>query len=277
MKTYTVEEIGWNPVRIVKNRLDRGLNWMSIISGEPGSGKSYSAMKLGEMIDKDFNIDKVALDSERFLDLINETPPKSVLICDEAGVQFSSREWMTARNKALGAISQTFRFKQLGVIWTLPDISMIDVQIRRLFHSFLETVGVDRNRQETLLKWFTIRFDKWMGRIYHLYPRAQGGSYIIKTVRLNKPSEDLIKEYEKKKRRAFDDLFKEAKESLSKAKSKEEKGGKSVNDMKEEVLNNLDYFADAKGRIIPLMLKERFGLKGADATDLKRVVEREIG
>lgn len=233
----STKEAGWSLITEVRKRFKNNLNWIAVITGSPGSGKSYTAMKIGEFLDPDFSIENVAFTAEEFLELVDKAPDRSIIVVDEAGVQNPSRRAMSANNVALGFISQTFRFRQLGVIWALPDLGMVDLQIRKLFHTFMECTGIDRKTNESIVKVFDVNFDKWSGKIIHKYPRSKGGKFVITSTRFPKPSEKLLEEYETRKADAFHVVLEEAKEMVSGGKNKKERqNSKQGGDMKK-----LDY------------------------------------
>jgi len=80
-------------------------------SGQTGSGKSWSALSIAEMLDPDFHMRQVIFKGTELLALINSNKLKrgSVIIWDEAGIDLSNRAWMSATNKLLNLY-----FKHLG-------------------------------------------------------------------------------------------------------------------------------------------------------------------
>lgn len=62
-----------------------------------GMGKSYLAMRIGEIIDKNFNIDKVAFTPSDFVDAMDEIEtrgkPNQVISINEAGILVNSKKW----------------------------------------------------------------------------------------------------------------------------------------------------------------------------------------
>lgn len=202
---------------VVKARLQRNQNWLCVITGDTGTGKSFSSLRLGSLIDEDFKIENVVFDVKELIDLIEVRPPGSLLVLDEAGISFGSRDFMSKQNKVMSSVIQMFRFKQIALIWTLPDISMIDIQARRLMHNFLETQPIDYKKEQTRVKWFEVYIDRWTGEFRHRFMKVETGNMgfaVVKVVNFNKPSEDLIKSYEKKKRQAFENLLSTARNKL---------------------------------------------------------------
>ena len=194
----------------VRERLDTNRNWLCIIAGDTGSGKSYTALKIGEMLGPTFDISHVIFSPLELIRAIDKATPKQVLVMDEAGTQFGARDFMKKENKVLGEVFQMFRFKQVAIIWTLPDMAMLDITARRLAHTYLETVSVDYEKEISRVKWFNISVNRWSGEFMHKYPRlwTKNGQSVIKIVGFEKPTEKLLKKYEEKKVSAFDEVIK---------------------------------------------------------------------
>jgi len=208
---------GYDVLDYVRKRIETNRNWLCMITGDTGSGKSFTALKIGELLDADFNANNVAFSPLEMIKLIKISKPGDVVVMDEAGLQFGARDFMSRGNKALSGIFQAFRFKQIILIWTLPDLSMIDITARRLLHTYIETLGVDYKREQTVVKWFNIKIDRWTGDYKHVYPRimTDNGLVVVKIVRFDKPSDELIAEYEAKKSKAFDELLDKYERSLT--------------------------------------------------------------
>jgi len=123
-----------------------------------------------------------------------------MIVFDEAGVGMPAREWFSISNKMIGYILQTFRHQNLGVIFTTPDFSFIDVQARKLFHSYFETSMIDRQKNCAVLKWMNISVSPRYGKIYFIYPVIQQDYHRMKLKRINipHPSQELTTAYEMK-------------------------------------------------------------------------------
>ena len=111
----------------------------------------------------------------------------------------SSREWYSLQNKVLGKVFQTFREMRLGVIFTTPSISFIDIQARKLFHHYMQTKYIDRENNLSYLRIREINEDDDSGKVRYTYPRLYdkgGKAYRIVSLGVPKPSYKLCKEYE---------------------------------------------------------------------------------
>jgi ABC-type dipeptide/oligopeptide/nickel transport system ATPase component len=205
-----------NPlIQQVQRRLwKKNKNWLGIITGQTGSGKSWSALSMAEKIDPDFDTSKVVLEPENFLKNVAERTwgQGDVVIFDEAGAGMSAKAHMTKKNRIIDQVLQTFRRQNIAVIFTVPSKSNVDKSVRRLLHTYIETKGIDYKNNRNLLKWLEMDYNQKTDKIYYKYPKrknSEGAIRKIKTVKMGKPSEDLIKQYESKRTKFQDRKNKE--------------------------------------------------------------------
>jgi predicted Zn-ribbon and HTH transcriptional regulator len=197
-----------NPiVESIRTRiLKRNKNWLGIVVGDTGSGKSFSAIRLAQAIDPGFTIDRVVFNPNDFIALIRSDLPRgSAIVFDEAGVGMPSREWYSIQNKVLGYVLQTFRYKNYAVIFTVPSIDFVDVQARKLFHAYIETCGINYSIKAVKLKYKIPRYNNHMNKWFWIYPRIKGKRF--ETLWLGKPDKSFIKLYELKKRTEAEKLL----------------------------------------------------------------------
>jgi len=190
--------------RIIKKRLHRmNRNYLGVITGETGSGKSWSALRICENVDPEFDASRCIFTPKEFLSILNsgELHKGSMLLMDEAGVSLPAREWQSFSNRAIGYILQTFRHENIGVIFTVPNWGFIDSQARNLMHGYAETVGIDYERSMVRLKYFNLQFSSRFGKLYFKRPRVRKDNSwaIVDRMNIPMPSEKLIEDYEAKK------------------------------------------------------------------------------
>lgn len=187
----------------VKQRVKQNKNFLGIITGQTGSGKSYSALKFGESIDPDFNIDRVVFSPLEFMRIMKngKLKPGSVIVFDEAGVGMSAQEWQSVQNKLINFVLQTFRHKNYVVLFTTPNFGFVASQSRKLFHCHMETVGIDHNNKVCRVKPLLIQINQRSGKMYYKYLRVKTdrGLIPIKRVCFSMASPELIAAYEEKK------------------------------------------------------------------------------
>lgn len=188
---------------------------MGVFVNDTGSGKSYSALSLAEAVDPKFSVGRVALSASEMVKILTteRLNKGSVVVLDEAGVNFSSQKWYEPEAKALNELFQTFRFMNVAVLMTLPNYNFLNAGQRRLTHFAFEMTSIDYKNKlaYALPKKFVLKpFKKESGFdfVYPLIRYPNGRYYKVKHVAFRKPSPELIKAYEQKKAEWFEKLRK---------------------------------------------------------------------
>lgn len=207
-----------NEDRVFKNPLYEYINdsiWkhnknvLIVITGSVGAGKSYVGLKIASEIDPTFTHetmkDRIFVEPEDFLKRIvdreNKLEKGQVLLMDECGVSANSRTFMSRTNLALSYISQTVRRRNLVIIMCLPSFSMLDSQIRSLFHIYIEAKKIDFDNNVTkckVYKLFTNKMksaDPW--KKCFRYKNNSGRMVRAYTIGFKKVNAKLWHEYER--------------------------------------------------------------------------------
>lgn len=206
-------------IELVKERFKRNKNWLCFFVGETGSGKSYAAMTLAKALDPMFNVNRIVFTVEDFVNLITEGNLKEgdIILYDEAGVDMDSRTWYEFSNKAMRYILQTFRRDNIGVIFTVPDISFVDKTARKLTHVIVETEYINYQKKRVVCRWFEIQNSRRYDKTYYVFPKfydENGRANIISRVYFGMPPSGLVKQYEEKKKAYTDGLKREIQEGI---------------------------------------------------------------
>jgi len=175
-----------------------------------GIGKSYTALRLAEIIDKDFSIEKVVFTEDDFvnaMDMIeNSGKPSQVIVIDEAGYLVNYKNWYTMVNKAISDVVMTFRTLRSMAIFVTPTILILDRQLRIFFSHLITAKKSIRTSYKTEVKakiyklnW--INLDKYYKRKLVVFLRSENKLIEIEKAKVNLPSKELIKEYEKRSRK----------------------------------------------------------------------------
>jgi hypothetical protein len=221
----------------ILSRVKANKNFLGTLCGATGSGKSYFSIGVGERYFKDFTVDDIVFTIKEYLDRFQEMKPGSMIIFDE-GESFNSRQSMSAQNVEFGTILSMIRFTQVSSIFTLPDIRQVDINLVRLMHAYMYTMDIDRRtcplwqRTRTGINFFEIRKDRIpqndsrdFGRMLR-YPvmdvivrnnrtkKCYEKTIKIKELWLNAPSEELLEDYEKLKRKHFNSAMAASKARL---------------------------------------------------------------
>lgn len=186
----------------VRQKLNKGKNWVCIVTGRTRSGKSYSSLRICEVIDQNFNIDNVVFSAKEFMALIKSGKLKSgsMILWDEAGVGIATREWYSVLNKSVNLIFQTWGYRNIGLLLTVPHISFVDSQTRKLCHAHIQTIKLSTKRKVVKAKIHNLA-PLGADDIKRVRPRYDMGGRIldVEYFEIKKPSAQLVHAYEKKK------------------------------------------------------------------------------
>ena len=229
--------IGYIHSRIKKNK-----NFLCMITGQTGSGKSWTALSLGEMLDEEFSSERVVFNGRELMSLINsgKLTKGSVIIWDEAGVELSSRSWQSQANKLINYLIQTFRHKNFILIFTAPYGDFIDVGTRKLFHAEFQTSKILMKEKKCRLKPKLLMYYPQLKKFYMPYLRTldkEVGMVKKKRWDVPAPSEKLIKDYEHKKDKFTAALNRTIQAGLNKIEMEDNKENrKPLTDRQKEVM-----------------------------------------
>lgn len=199
------QEIDYSWIRYINQRIKNNKNWLCIFTGPTGSGKSWSAISIANMLNPDFDICRLVFKGKKLMALINSgayTKKGVVFIWDEAGVDLSNRNWQSVTNKVINYLLQTFRHRNFILIFTAPYADFIDISTKKLFHAEFQTVSINKTKKTVTVKPKQIQYNSNKGKFYYHYLRIRKpGTGIIKVKKwaIPKPPKNLIKEYETKK------------------------------------------------------------------------------
>ncbi len=212
--------------------MKRNKNFIMLFVGATGSGKSYSALRLAEMLDPTFTIDRVKFKAKDFMDCINDLVKRSeageeikgrVILWDEFGVEHNAREFMTISNRVINYFFQTSRHLNLIVIMTVPLLSFIDSATRKLMHSVAEMCGINQREKTATVKVKMMQTNVMTGKEYPKYLRYKkdGKQRVSKKLKFKLPSKQLLANYENNKKAFTTKLNQEIMEKLLKKEKKE--------------------------------------------------------
>lgn len=206
-------------VRYARERIKKNKNFVMCFTGPTGSGKSWCALSYAELIDDDFDIDRVVFRAKDLMELINSGKLKSgsVILWDEAGIDLSNRNWQSTMNKVINYLLQTFRHRNFILIFTVPYTDFLDAASRKLFHANFETVGINRQKKTCTVKPKMLQYNANMNKFYAKYLKAIKNHRKVKIRRwaVPAPSKELIKKYEEKKLEFTSNLNKDIMVSLN--------------------------------------------------------------
>ena len=191
----------------VWNRINRGnQHYMAALVGPEGSGKSWTSLKIAELIDPTFDADRVMFDPHEFMTQLTawkdagETRGKMIVV-DEAGVGIGSRSWYDKDQIQLNKVLQVIRSENMGMLFTLPRLSELDSQTRGRLRAMIKMDDMKPGKYADVkyLRWFPARDER--SKIYRKYPIVGRGARAkkVRRLRFGPPSEELVEAYEARK------------------------------------------------------------------------------
>ena len=196
------------------NRVHRHNNNVIVyVLGQPGSGKSYAALKMAYDLDRGkegthrFDIDHVAFTAYDFIQKIqNYKKNGSVIIWDEAGVLegANARKHWSEANQTISSIFQIMRKNNQIIFITLPVLKFLDSQARIVGHAILSMTGHSKDFSKGKFKFMNLYPENDSKNITYVYPRERGGNAIFNEIRFPLPPKELCDAYEEKQTRIKD-------------------------------------------------------------------------
>jgi len=191
----------------VWNRINRGnQHYMAALVGPEGSGKSWTSLKIAELIDPTFDADRVMFDPHEFMTQLTawkdagETRGKMIVV-DEAGVGIGSRSWYDKDQIQLNKVLQVIRSENMGMLFTLPRLSELDSQTRGRLRAMIKMDDMKPGKYADVnyLRWFPARDER--SKVYRKYPIVSDGGKTkkVRRLRFGPPSPELVEAYEARK------------------------------------------------------------------------------
>lgn len=130
-------------LKVKKKVLTKDRDWVGLVDGEEGVGKSVLAQQLAVFLDPDFNLDNIVFNSDDFIKKIKDPKTKkgTCIVLDEAFSSANSRASMSEVNRSLIGVATEMRQKNLFIIIVLPSFFDLDKyfalwRCRALFHVY---------------------------------------------------------------------------------------------------------------------------------------------
>lgn len=131
-------------LNIVKKRvLTKDRDWVCVVDGEEGAGKSVLAQQIAKFLDPNFTLNNIVFTSDDFLKIIKDPKTKkgTAIVLDEAFAAANSRSSLTEVNRAMIGVATEMRQKNLFVIFCIPSFFDLDKyfalwRCRALFHVY---------------------------------------------------------------------------------------------------------------------------------------------
>lgn len=206
--------------RWIENRLIRqNKNVLVATTGPTGSAKSYQDLRKAELwynhhFKKPFPPENICFSVAEVMRRITsgELKKGDLLIFEEAGVNMGALDFQARVSKLFAYILQSFRSLNVGILFNLPYLSMLNKSARLLIHVHFITSGINYQKKTSKSKAYFRQVNQRTGKIYHKFLRVRNPNGKIRTIKkfvYKLPSERLINAYEHKKDKFVINISKE--------------------------------------------------------------------
>ncbi len=259
----------WLVHDIDRSVYDLKLNRVITAVGPPGSGKSWTGIRMGTLLDESFNVDRIIFPGIEYVKAFADSSLRigSFLLWDDAGLGAPAREFWSILNRCIGFIAQSSRFRRI-ILWiTLPDKSFLDSQPRKLVDIHLEFLKRDKPGIPIAARIYMPETNRRTGKIYYKHPRifdSVRGPRVLEMIRFpNMPDKRITDEYETRKHGYMMGFYKSLVDEL-------ESGGLNIDDHRAKMLTLLCRYSDERGQT----RKHLASLIGMHEVSLSRAVNR---
>lgn len=188
---------------IVNYRFRQKKNTIFAVCGGVGEGKSYTALKIAEMIQPDFSPkEQIVYNPQQFLEIMNKVKEKGykVVILDEAHVTVPAKTWYSFTNLAMSFVTSTFRqVHPIVIIIVTPNVNWVEKSIREMVNYY---AVVERTYDgPIIMKLYQIGFNYFNIRDQLPYLKKirfgwKGEVKVLRYILVGLPSKRIIDEYE---------------------------------------------------------------------------------
>lgn len=206
-------------------RFKKNKNALIAVTGPTGSGKTYSCLSMSQhwykfRWDEDFPSENICFSIKEVVNLLKSGKLRrgELLILEEAGTNLGSLDFQTRVSKLFTYILQSFRSMNIGLLFNLPVLTMLNKQTRQLLHMHMITKGIDFTNKKVILDCKIHQLNQHSGKSYWKYPQVLVGHKRVKLKELSYglPPKELLEIYEERKKNFVSTLVEEYEENVTK-------------------------------------------------------------
>lgn len=211
------------------DRKRKGLYSLVFVAGMPGTGKTSTCFRLGELVyEKYTGVNQMKADYiiDSLLKLtkfVMEAKPDTlnVGIIEEVSVLFPSRRAMSGINVDLGQILDTCRKKQVILLANAPVWTSIDSHMKALGNVYIQTKKIYKMTKIVYSRMYRLQTDPRTGKTYtHSFKR---GGRDVKKMYTGQSNQEEWNKYEQRKDSFMEHIYNRIKIREEKRNDKERK------------------------------------------------------
>lgn len=207
-------------IKEIAKNIANGIGQNVVITGPLGSGKSESAIKIAQEVGKltghNWSVDDIVFTPLDFVKRYNNkdlTPKGSDIIFDEIGITHNARTNQSKANIEFNKIFQVLRHRELLCIFTLPDLSIIDITARKLMHWWFKTDYIDKKKGLCFMTPQVVEVVQRTGEILYPFPVFNGNQ--MSEFRVTQINDETRTAYKKLASKYKDDVGLDVEKQLS--------------------------------------------------------------
>jgi len=183
--------------------IDRDKDFVGLVTGGEGNGKSSLAVEMARYVDQDFDVEKqVAMSYEDVIRTADELDPGQALVIDEGIEMLLSRNHAKKKNKIILEWFREVRAKNLFFFICMPKFKEVDKPIRDdRAHTLVRCVGQGRGHFFNKSKMDEITVERQGNRVVADFPDP-----LFKDTWQDPSGHDFWNDYEEMKKENVDNL-----------------------------------------------------------------------
>jgi len=234
----------WGPMWIENS------NVVFTVVGDPGDGKSWASLKLGETIHPNFSMDHVAFDIVEFMEKVVDDSfgQGEPIVLEEGSVEASAYDWHSMSNDVFRKVLDTWRTQNRMAIINLPNFKALEKGARRRTDAIVEMQEAKPWKGHSQAKFKKVKYNNISDNFTTPFPILEGVRR--KFLRFTEPSEELKEAYEQKKEEYTSELNQRLLEQLLEEKEEEQQKNRTPKDIAHEIIDKGDvetYIKDNNG------------------------------
>jgi len=114
----------------VKEKLRKDMDWLHLVVGYEGVGKSCLGIQICQDVDSDFDVSRIVFSPMEFMEAVHRAKPYQAILCDEGVELLFTRKAMHREQVDIIKTLTQIRAKNLFICICIPDLFLIDSYIR---------------------------------------------------------------------------------------------------------------------------------------------------